>query len=47
MDKPKHIVIFILLVVFISYMLVSTAEKHISIDNAKLIQWKYEHAVRP
>ena len=47
MDKPRHIIIFILLVVFIAYMAVSTANKHIQLDREKMIQWRYENAVRP
>ena len=47
MDKPHHIVMFVLLVVFIAYVAVSTANKHLELDHEKLIQWRYENAVRP
>ncbi len=47
MDKPRHIVVFILLVVFIAYMTVNIANEHLRLDHEKLIQWRYENAVRP
>lgn len=39
--------IFAVMVAAVFYIMVATAEKHTAIDNAKLLQWQYEHAVRP
>lgn len=47
MDKKRYTVLFILFVAIVGYIMVSTAAKHYAIDEHKLIQWRYEHAVRP
>lgn len=39
--------IFAVMVAAAFYIMVETAAKHTAIDDAKLLQWRYEHAVRP
>jgi len=41
----KHAIIFMLLVALIGYIMVSTAARNNAIDEYKLVQWRYEHAL--
>ena len=47
MKERIYALIFAIIIAVGAYVMVSTAAKHTAIDNYKLIQWKYEHAVRP
>ena len=46
MKKAFWAIFFALMVAIIGYTMVSTANKHTAKDNAAMIQWRYEHAVR-
>lgn len=47
MKEKVCAVLFVVLIAVIGYIMVSTAAKHTALDNAAMIQWRYEHAVRP
>lgn len=42
-----YTILFVLLIILIAYVAVTTAQKHITADNAKLLMWWYNNAVRP
>lgn len=47
MKERIYAFIFAVIIAAAFYMMVTTAAKHTAIDNAAMIQWRYEHAVRP
>lgn len=47
MKERIYAFVFAVMVAAAFYIMVSTAAKHTAIDNAKMLQWRYEHAVRP
>jgi hypothetical protein len=47
MKEKIYTILFVILFVFVSYIAVSTAQKHYAIDEYKLTQWRYENAVKP
>lgn len=46
MKEKFHAIFFAVVIAVIGYIMVSTAANHTARDNATLIQWRYEHAVR-
>jgi hypothetical protein len=46
MKKFLEGIFFTAVIAVIGYIMVSTAAKHTALDNAAMLQWKYEHAVR-
>ena len=46
MKKRLEALFFAVVIVVIGYIMVSTAASRTARDNAALIQWRYEHAVR-
>jgi hypothetical protein len=47
MKEKVYAFIFAALIAFVGYVMVSTAAAHTARDNAAMLQWRYEHAVRP
>ena len=47
MKEKLYALFFAAIVTVAGYIVVSTAAKHTALDNAALLQWKYEYAVRP
>ena len=46
MRKALEGIFFAAVIAVIGYVMVSTAANHTARDNAALIQWQYEHAVK-
>ena len=46
MKKRLEALFFAVVMAVIGYIMVSTAAKHTAVDNAAMLQWRYEHAVR-
>jgi len=47
MKEKIYTILFIILIIVMAYITVSTAARNCAIDEYKLIQWRYENAVRP
>lgn len=47
MKEKVYAFIFAVLIAVVGYITVTTAAAHTARDNTALLQWRYEHAVRP